>query len=349
MAFGGETDHVDSVTHDYIHANAQQMVFDAPVGLSLFLDRAQVKHHGGSDSYYPYVASAINANYYTKMVAGTITTKVEPVSTDLVDAAHQDGWGLWYEDESISFEEMAKNGGDWAKGETVIPLAKLKADALMDNIGYMFDQNLRAGDAANNTIIGLVKLFDITNTDYNGWDFNVTNSTLRPANTTIATSYTSLAMADLFEAYGDIEDKGRYADCILLHPDVLKKLRTLSEVSVRRSQGGDAKIGHFNFDVLNADVIPWRAMPTTTSTVIYFMNFGQHAPIGAKGDSGSRKVSEGKNFVLEFAGPKPLGYWQSGWEERAVEGYPGVRSLCAYGGFKMMCTKPMDQAYISIA
>lgn len=347
MAFTGETDHIDSVTHDYIHANAQQMVFDAPVGLKLFMEKATVKFHGGSDSYYPYVAAKINAAYYTKMVAGTITTKIEPVSTDLVDAAHQDGWGLWYEDESISFEELAANGGDWAKGETVIPLTKLKADAIMDNIGYMFDQNIRAGDASNNTIIGLKKLFDITNTDYNGWDFAVTNSTLRPANTTIATSYTSLTMADLFEAYGDIEDKGRHADTILLHPDVIKKLRTLTEATVERSQGGNATMGHLNFSMLQADIVPWKAMPTGTSTVIYFLNFGQHAQIGVKGEG--RKVAEGKNFLMEFAGPKPLGFYQSGWEDLAGQGYPGVRRMNAFGGFKMMCAKPMDQAYISIA
>jgi len=347
MAFSGITDHIDSVTHDYIHANAQQMVYDAPVGLSLFMERAQVKYHGGSDSYYPYVDDTINANYYTKMVAGTITTQVEPVSTDLVAAAHQDGWGLWYDDEAISFEEMAANGGSWAKGESVIPLTKLKADALMDSIGYMFDQNIANGDASNNTIIGLVKLFDLTNTDYNGWDFNVTNSGLAPSNTTIATSYTSLTMADIFEAYGDIEDKGRYADCILLHPDVKKRLRTLTENTVDRSQGGNASIGHMKFDVMGADVIPWRAMPTTTSTVIYFMNFGNHSKIGIKGDS--RSVSEGKNFVMEFAGPSPLGFYKSGWEDLSNQGYPGVRRINAYGGFKMMCTKPMDQAFISIA
>ncbi len=348
MAFSGVGDHIDSVTHDYIHANAQQMVFDAPVGLSLFMDRGQVKFHGGSDSYYPYIDSAINANYYTKMVAGTITTKVEPVSTDLVAAAHQDGWGLWYEDESISFEEMAANGGSWAKGETVIPLTKIKADALLDNIGYMFDQNIANGDAANNTIIGLAKLFDLTNTDYNGWDFADTNSSLAPSNTTIATSYTSLTLADFFEDYGEIAEKGRHADSILIHPDVLTRLRTLTENTVDRSQGGNASIGHLNFDVLNADVIPWKAMPTTTATKIYFMNFGNHSSIGVQGKKG-REVAEGKNFVLEFAGPSPLGFYKSGWEDVSNQGYPGVRRINAYGGFKMMCTKPMDQSFISIA
>ena len=111
----------------------------------------------------------------------------------------------------------------------------------------------------------------------------------------------------MFEAYGDIEDKGRYADTILLHTDVLKRLRTLTENTVDRTQGGRASIGHLDFDVLKADVIPWRLMPTTTSTKIYFMNFGQHSPIGVKGDGTKRKVPEGKNFLLEFAGPKPTG------------------------------------------
>mgnify|MGYP001594140271 CR=1 FL=1 len=109
------TDHVDVITNDYIHDNAPQFVYDAPVGLSLFMKNADVRFHGGSDSRYPYIGAKILTNFYDHMVAATIASEITPVSTDFVDAAHQEGWGYWYEAESISFEEMVANGGTWAR------------------------------------------------------------------------------------------------------------------------------------------------------------------------------------------------------------------------------------------
>lgn len=341
------TDHVDAVTSDYIHDNVQDMVYDAFVGLNLFASRGQVKFHGGSDSQYPYVSTGISANYYTGMYDGTIQTAITPTSTDLVDAAHQEGWGFWYKHEALTHEEFAANSGPWAAKQRGPNLIKVKLDALLNDAGYMFDQNLANGNGSNNTILGLIKLMDVTNTNYLGWNFAAGDSALRPSRVQIATSYTSLTMADIFEAYGDIEDKGRFADTILLHPDVKKKLRTMTEATVRRSQGGNASIGHLNFDALEAEVISWRAMPTTTSTRIDFLNFGSHVKKGVKGDT-THTVPEGKNFILEFAGPSPLGMKQTGWMDWTKIGYPGVMMQILHGAFKLACTKPKDQAYIDI-
>jgi hypothetical protein len=99
---------------------------------------------------------------------------------------------------------------------------------------------------------------------------------------------------------------------------------------------------------LGADVVPWRAMPTTTSTRIDFLNFNNHESRGVKGDSAPHQA-EGNNFILEFGHPGPLGFINTGWKDLTEIGHPGVKRIYAWGSFKMMCTKPMDQAYISIA
>ena len=341
------TDHVDTITQIYIHDKAPQYIYGANVGLNLFMQNAEVIFHGGSDSWYPYIAGKINANYYTKMYNGAIPSVVTPVSTDLFDAAEQEGWGYFYEYESISHEELVKNGGDWAKGETVIPLLKAKADAFMDSVGWMYDQNIANGNASNNTIIGLVKVFDITNTNYLGWNFT-SETDFRPKNVTIATSYTSLTTADLFEAYGDIKDNGRHADIILGHPDIEKKISTLTEGTIWREQGKPSTFGTPSWDVLGAKFVPWRAMPTTTSTKIYFLNFGNAAGRGVTGKD-TPKVGEGKFWTLEFGGPKPHGMAMTGWVDLTDIGYPGVRRMGGYGALKMACTAPWNQAYISIA
>jgi len=343
------TDQINSVTHQYISDNAQQFVYNAGKGIALMLDKAEVKYHGGKDSFYPYRSTGISTNYYDGQYDGTIQSAITPVSTDLMDAAHQEGWSYWYKHEASTHGELVCNISDTASVERAISLSKLKADALLDDVGYMFDQNIANGDGTNNTILGLVKVMDITNSNYLGWDFTGADAALAPKNTTIATSYTTLTMADLFEAYGGIEDAGRFADTILAHPDVFKRLRTLSENTVERTQGGNASIGHLNFDVLGADIIPWRAMPTTTATKIYFLNFGNHVKLGVKGDS-TPSVKEGSNWVLEIGGAKgDLGIKSTGWEDWTSNGYPGVMMNIMYGAFKLACTKPSDQAYISIA
>lgn len=341
------TDHVDSVTYDYILDNAQDMVYDAFVGLNLFMKNSRVIFHGGSDTLYPHITTGIETNYYDIMKTGAIA-QVTPTTTDLFDSAHQAGWGIWVADESISPEEHVKNVGSWAKNEAVISLKKGKNDALMNQIGYSLDQNIFNGDGTNNTILGLVEVFDITSANYLGWAFNGAHAAYRPSNTTIAVDYTALTMADIFEAYGDIEDKGRNAETILLHTDVLKKLRTLTENTVDRSQGGNATIGQLNFDVLGADVVTSLAMPTTTSTKIYFINWGKHPGRGVRGDS-KHSVPEGKNWVMEFGGPAPLGFTTTGWFDATKAMYWGTLVNIAWGAFKMACTKPQDQAYISIA
>lgn len=342
------TDHVDTVTHSYIHANVQDMVYNAFTLLNLMYENAQVVYHGGTNSLYPYIDTGISANYYTGQYAGTIGSALTPTATNTQHNADQPGWSYWYKHEAISHEEVGSNVGDWANSEAVISLKKIRTDSLLKDIGYMFDENIAVATGSNYTIGGLASLYDITNADYLGWDFTGTDSGLRPARVTISTSYTSLVLADLFEAYGDIEDMGRYADFIVSHPDILKKLRTLTEATVKRDQGGSAKIGQLDFDVLKSSWVTSRALPTTTSTKIYFMNFGNHPKRGIRGNE-APSVPEGKNWLLEFAGPKGLGMSITGWFDATKIGYPGVLWNIAYGAFKMACTKPMDQAYIAIA
>jgi hypothetical protein len=310
-------------------------------------DRAEIVFHGGSNSTYPIVDSKVDTNEYDPMYAGTIGSIETPVTNDLTRSLQQEGWGYFKLHESLSHKDNVINAGAWASKERVISVAKLKEDSLMDRIGNLYEYNIVEGTAANNTIIGLAKLFDITNTNYLGMDFTGAYAAWRPKNVTIVTSYTNLVVADLFTAYGEIEDVGKHADVVLHHTDILKKLRTLTENTVDRTQGGNGIFGAMSFKTLNAEHVVSRRMPTTTSTKIYFMNFGNHVGRGIDGKQ-KPSVDEGKYYVLEFAGPKGIGCEISGWEKLGAL-YPGVVTKYAIGALKMACTLPESQAYISIA
>jgi len=336
-----------NATHDYIHDKAPQRVWNARTVLSLMKEKAEVVFHGGTNSSYPIVDSAVDSNQYDPMYDGAIGTIETPVSNDLTRSLQQEGWGYFKLHESMSHKDYVINGGPWASKEKVISAALLKEDSLMDRIGNLYEYNIVEGDATNDTIIGLDKLFNIANTNYLGMDFTGAYAAWRPKNVTVATTYTNLVVADLIAAYGEIEDVGKYADVILHHPNILGRLRTLAENTVDRTQGGNVSFGALKFDTLGAEHVVSRRMPyASTACRIYFMNFGNHVGRGIMGKD-SPQVDEGKYFMLEFAGPKAIGCEISGWEKLGAL-YPGVVTKYALGAFKMACTLPEAQAYISV-
>lgn len=338
-----------AATHNYIRDKLPQRIYTtANMGLYLLKKYGEIVKHGGPDSIYPYIAAKLETNDYDPMYDGAIPTIVAPTDTDTLDAMHQEGWGYWYHYEAISHATQVQNSGSWASAEAVIPLAKHKEDMMMAAIGANFDYNIISGDGAtDNEIIGFIKLFDITNSNYLGHDFTA-ETTLRPKNVTIATSYTTITEADLFNAYGETEEGGQNVDCLLMHPDILKRVRSLGENTVQRTQGGNVTFGAGMFDVLGAKFYTSRRMPTTTSTKIYGFNFGNHLGVGIT-ESDKFKVDQGKYWVLELAGPDANGMKLIGWTDLTSVGYPGVLNRGAFGAFKLACTKPEAQFYISIA
>jgi len=89
-------------------------------------------------------------------------------------------------------------------------------------------------------------------------------------------------------------------------------------------------------------------MPTTTSTKIYFINWGSHPHYGDPKGKDNPKVGRGNNWIMEYGGPAPLGYeltdWHPRWDYKG-----GAIQIQAWGAFKMLCLAPERQGYISIA
>ena len=340
------TSQILSVTNDYILNKMPNRVYVAAnTVLKRMMQNAQVVFHGGAASQYPYVDTELNGTYTDAVYDGTVQAVQTPADTDLVGAMHQEAWTYWRIPTSIQHKTRVENTGAWASNEAIINLAKQKEDSLMNAIGAFFEQQILLGDGTSNNLIGFNKLFDITNTNYLGINFT-SATTLRPKNVTIATNQNSLTYADLIDAYTDVEDEGQYSDLILSHPDAVKRMRVIAEATVDRTQGGNVDIGHEGFSTLRAKHFTSRYMPTTTSTVIYFMNFGNHMSLGIEGND-KQNVDRGNYFVMEFGGPAPLGFEVSDW--KPWMGYEGTLTKESFGALKMACTKPEAQAYISIA
>lgn len=343
------TDQYDATGRDWYYANALDRAYGnkANVVTRLLKDNCETVIHGGQDSVYPAIEASIsNTNWYDIAVAGTVAADT-PNDTDLLNAAHQEGWGFFAVAEAISQKTMAINVGSHSKrgSETIIDQKMAKMDALANRIGYFFERSYLDGDGTNNRILGMTKVFDITNTNYLG--LNLSTSTYKPYNVTVATNQNSITFETLIDIYTELETEGMKIDAILCHKYAIKRLRSLSQATVEYSPGGNVTIGHSKFDVIGAKLYPSDYMPTTTSTKVYALNFGNHPMLGIAGKD-NPKVNRGSYWLLEFAGPAPLGYeitpWHPRWDYKG-----GVIQVQGWGAFKMACLAPERQGYISIA
>jgi len=342
------TNQYDSTGRDWYYANALNRAYGikSNAAFKLVNENAEKIFHGGQDSVYPFISGSIdNTNWYDITEAGTVLIDV-PADTDIFSAAKMDGWGVFNVAESVSHLTQIINTGAHSKrgSETIIDQKMAKLDALIDRMGYFFERSVLDGDGTNNTILGMSQLFDITNATYSSFD--LTAAAYKPYNITIATNQNSLTFDNLIDVYTELETEGMKIDHILAHKNAIKRARSLSQATVEYSAGGSATIGHTKFDVLGAKIMPCDYMPTTTSTKIYFINWGSHPELGIAGKD-NPKVSRGKNWLMEYAGPAPLGYELTEWFVR--NDYKAkVEQVKAWGAFKMLCLAPERQGYISI-
>lgn len=339
---------VKAATHNYIHDKCPDRIHTTTnMFLSLLRKFGQTVFHGGPDSIYPFMDALIETNAYDPMNDGAITTAVAPSDTDLLAAMHQEGWGYWALYEDISHATQAINTGSWANVERVIDIAKVKEDAIMGAIGANFDYNLALGDGAtDNQIIGMNKMFDLTNANYLGLNFT-SETTLRPKKVSITGNYAAMTEADMFAAHYELEEGDQAAQIWLSHPLLLQRLRAITENTVERVAGGATTIGHTKYDVLGADWYVTRRLSSTTPK-IFLLNFNSHIRSGIMPKDKS-PVDPGNYWLLEFAGPKPLGFTTIPWTDVSDQGFPGVLRRGAYGAFKLACTKPEAQAYIQFS
>ena len=346
------TDQYDSTGRDWYYANALNRAYANKTNAAFKLvdQNAEKVFHGGQDSVYPFISAknaGVATNWYGIAVTGALAAST-PADTDIYSAAKLDGWGLFNIQAAISQLTAAINTGPWSKrGDTTIIDQKMaKLDSLIDAMGYFYERSVLDGDGSNYTILGMSQLFDITNATYSSFD--LTSATYKPYNVTIATNQNSLSMDNLLDVYGELETEGMKVDAILAHKNAIKKLRSLTQATVDYDAGGNVTVGHNRFDVLGAKIYPCDYMPTTTSTKIYFINWGNHPAIGGPNGKDNPKVSRGSNWMMEYAGPAPLGYELSGWVKRTDYGaHP--EQIQAWGAFKMLCLAPERQGYISIA
>jgi hypothetical protein len=338
------TNQYDSTGRDWYRAYGNKSI----AAFRVVNENAEKIFHGGQDSVYPFISASIdNSNWYDITEAGTITADT-PSDTDLFSAAKMDGWSCFAVAEAVSQLTRVINTGSWSKrgSETIIDQKMAKLDALANRIGYFFERSVLDGDGSNNTILGMSQLFDITNATYSSFD--LTSATYKPYNVTIAVNQNSLTFDNLLDVYGELETEGMKVDTILSHKNAIKKMRSLSQATVEYSAGGNVTVGHSRFDVLGAKIVPCDYMPTTTSTKIYFINWGNHPHYGGPDGKDNPKVGRGNYWLMEYAGPAPLGYELIGWIPR--HDYKGeVEQMQAWGAFKMICLAPERQGYISIA
>ena len=344
------TDQYDSTGRDWYYANALDRAYGnkSLAAFKLVNENAEKIFHGGQDSVYPYIAASIdNTNWYDLTETGAIAADT-PADTDLLNAQKMDGWGIWAAAEAVSHLTSVINTGSWsARGkETIIDQKMAKLDALTNRVGYFFERSILDGDGSNYTILGMSQVFDITNTTYSSMDLS--NATYKPYNVTIATNQNSLTFDNLIDVYTELETEGMKVDHILLHKNAIKRARSLSQATVEYSPGGTVTIGHTKFDTLGAKLVPCDYMPTTTSTKIYFINWGNHPHYGGPDGKDGAKVSRGNYWLMEYAGPKPLGYELTGWKPR-LDYKAEIEQVKAWGAFKQICLAPERQGYISIA
>ena len=344
------TNQYDSTGRDYYYGNALDRAYGnkSCAAFRLVNENAEKIFHGGQDSVYPFISASIdNTNWYDITEVGTVVADT-PSDTDLFSAAKMDGWGVFNVAESISHLTSIINTGSWSKrgSETIIDQKMAKLDALMNRMGYFFERSVLDGDGSNYTILGMSQVFDITNATYSSFD--LTSATYKPYNITIATNQNSLTMDNLLDVTGELETEGMKIDSILCHKNAIKRLRSLAQATVDYDAGGNVTIGHSKFDVLGTKIYPCDYMPTTTSTKIYFINWGNHPTYGGPNGKDNPKVPRGNYWLMEYAGPGPLGYELSDWFER--KDYKAkVEEIKAWGAFKMICLAPERQGYISIA
>lgn len=337
-----------STTNDYFQKTAPNRIYTIEnSGMALMAKFAEKHFHGGLDSKYPFINAKGNGTTYAAMYAGTIGSADTPADNDYTDAAHQEGWGFWHLEESMSHKTRAVNAGPWAKKEQVISLALQKDDALMNQIGELLDYNIVLGDGSNNLILGWPEVFDVANTNYCGLNLTA-QFTPKNLQLVLGSTENTISFADMISIWTDMEEGAQYCDAIVAHRNTFKRLRTLSEATViRDDKGSVTNIGKSRIDVLGSKMYTCNRLPTGASAVVYFFNFGNAVRIGV-GLEDKRKVPEGKYWQLEFAGPAPLGFEVSDWMERID--YPGdPLQKKAKGALKMYCGKTEAQGYISIA
>lgn len=334
-----------AATYDYIEKTLPNRIYNASNTVTgLMMQNAKKVFHGGLDSKYPFIAGKLNAtNVYDAMHSGSIDDDA-PVDSDLVDAAHQEGWGFWSLSTALSPKTIAVNAGSWAAKERIVNLALQKEDALINAIGELYEYNIVLGDGTNNLILGFPEVFDVTNTNYCGLD--LTSPQFAPKNITIVGSEANLDFDTMISVFTDIEENGQEADAIVMHPNGLKQLRILSEATVIRDQGKNTVIGSSVIEVLGAKILTSRMMPTGSGFKAYFLNFGNAMKLGIGGND-KRKIPEGDYWLLEFAAPAPLGFEVTDWVPRYDKLHPTTQKK-AGGAFKMYCAKTEAQAYISV-
>ena len=343
------TDQYDSTGRDWYYANALDRAYGnkSLAAFKLVSMNAEKIFHGGQDSVYPFISEAIdNTNWYDLTESGAIAADT-PVDTDLFSGAKMNGWSIFAAATSVSHLTRIINTGSWSKrgSETMIDQKMAKLDALMNRMGYFFERSILDGDGSNNTILGMSQLFNVANSSYASFD--LTDAKYKPYNITIATDQNSLTFDNLLDVYGELETEGMSIDAILTHKNAIKRMRSLTQATVEYSPGGNATIGHSKFDVMKAKIYPSDYMPTSTSTKIYFINWGSHPHYGGPEGKDKPKVNRGNYWLLEFAGPAPLGYELTGWRPR--EDYKAnIEQVKAWGAWKAICLAPERQGYISI-